>query len=175
MEGYAATSLRAIARDAGVDPALVHHYFDGKPGLFNAAVAEPAIAAVSASLSLDLDSPTLGHDIVKYYLEFWDTPEGTESYTALFRATCAEEGTELTDAYIRNSVARMVATRVATDQLENRAAILAALLSGLGYLRYVMRRPAIVAASPEDLAQVYAPQVERVLRDELPMAEFTAA
>ena len=40
-KGYDGASLRAIAREAGVDPALVHHYFDGKASLFVAAMALP--------------------------------------------------------------------------------------------------------------------------------------
>ena len=40
-KGYDGTSLRAVAREAGVDPALVHHYFEGKAGLFVAAMALP--------------------------------------------------------------------------------------------------------------------------------------
>ena len=40
-KGYDGASLRAVAREAGVDPALVHHYFDGKASLFVAAMALP--------------------------------------------------------------------------------------------------------------------------------------
>ncbi len=40
-KGYDGASLRAVAREAEVDPALVHHYFDGKASLFVAAMALP--------------------------------------------------------------------------------------------------------------------------------------
>ena len=39
--GYAGTTIRAVATDAGVDAALVHHYFGTKDELFLAALELP--------------------------------------------------------------------------------------------------------------------------------------
>jgi AcrR family transcriptional regulator len=83
--GYDAVSLRAIARHAGVDPALVHHFFNSKLELFAAARElpvdpEPFIAALLAG-----ERDTLGERLVLALVELWDRPDGFHGFLALLR------------------------------------------------------------------------------------------
>src|ERR1700722_9828946 len=85
-KGYDGASLRAVAREAQVDPALVHHYFDGKASLFVAAMALPfdprAVAEGHAGPPSDSTSSP-GVMVVAGFLTMWDHAEGTgSSFTA---------------------------------------------------------------------------------------------
>src|SRR3954468_16955229 len=67
-EGYRSASIRAVARDVGVDAALVVRYFGSKPGLF------------AAANDIDLGIPDLsespagehGERLVEHVLSRWD-------------------------------------------------------------------------------------------------------
>src|SRR6202046_5581195 len=79
-KGYDGASLRAVAREAGVDPALVHHYFDGKASLFVAAMALPFDPAQVADHAPGADeSGSIGAGIVLGFLTMWDKAEGSGS------------------------------------------------------------------------------------------------
>src|SRR5580698_10362370 len=79
-KGYDGTSMRAVAREAGVDPALVHHYFDGKASLFVDAMALPFDPAQVAGHAPGADgSGSIGAGIVLGFLTMWDKAEGSGS------------------------------------------------------------------------------------------------
>src|SRR4051812_50222767 len=61
-KGYDKSSMRGIAREAGVDPALVHHYFEGKAGLFAATLDVPVDPAelIARITSGDVERPGRG-------------------------------------------------------------------------------------------------------------------
>ena len=81
-EGYDGTSLRAVARAAGVDAALVHHYFDGKADLFMAAMAlpfDPRQVQLDRRRHPVRVSTLPGAAVVEGFLTMWDLAEGTGS------------------------------------------------------------------------------------------------
>src|ERR1700759_2778080 len=77
-KGYDGASLRAVAREAEVDPALVHHYFDGKPSVFVAAVALP-FAPRTVAMQEQPGKPTspsgAGTMVITGFLTMWDHAE----------------------------------------------------------------------------------------------------
>src|SRR6202042_150198 len=79
-KGYDGASLRAVAREAQVDPALVHHYFDGKASLFIAAMALPFDPrAVQQGHGDPTSTSSPGVMVVTGFLTMWDHAEGTGS------------------------------------------------------------------------------------------------
>src|ERR1700690_806087 len=81
-KGYDGASLRAVAREAGVDPALVHHYFDGKASLFVAAMAlpfDPRTVAVHEHPDVAESGASVGRLVITGFLSMWDHAEGTGS------------------------------------------------------------------------------------------------
>src|SRR5271170_5425833 len=77
-KGYDGASLRAVAREAEVDPALVHHYFDGKASLFVAAMALPFDPRTvqnghSAATSMSTSTSSPGTMVVTGFLPMWAT------------------------------------------------------------------------------------------------------
>lgn len=165
--GYDAASLRGIARTAGVDPALVHHYFEGKADLFAEAVV---LARVHPGRVVDgvLDGPVdaLGERLVRAFLGVWDEPEHRERFVALARAAMTNEqvGTLVRQFVSAEIVGRVTAhTGVADPQL--RGALAAAQIFGLGTMRYVLRLPPLVDASHDEVVAWLGPTLQRFLVD----------
>src|SRR6202167_2568775 len=94
-KGYDGASLRAVAREAKVDPALVHHYFDGKASLFVAAMAlpfDPRTVQKHEHLDSTTSSMTPGTMVITGFLTMWDHAEGTGSSFAACVAGMAGAG-----------------------------------------------------------------------------------
>jgi AcrR family transcriptional regulator len=165
-KGYDKASLRAVARQAGVDPALVHHYFDGKASLFVAAMAlpfDPRQVGARASA----DSSSLGEGIITGFLSMWDKAEGTGSSFASCVAAMA------VSSNVADSMREFVAERVWTHNpvkegesaamTRQRRALVSSQLMGLAFTRYIMRIPPLSTASPRQMARWAGPTLDRYL------------
>ena len=166
-EGYEGASLRAVARAAGVDAALVHHYFDGKADLFIAAMALPFdprqvhLAAQAGAPSSGL----IGSATVEGFLTMWDRAEGTgSSFVSCVGAMAASR--TVADAF-RQFVEERVwgqITPIAGESrstTETRRGLMASQLLGLAYTRYVLRVPPMSTASPTDIGRWAGPTLDR--------------
>jgi AcrR family transcriptional regulator len=169
IKGYDAASLRAIAREAGVDPALVHHYFDGKASLFVATMALPF-----DPLAVKDDAgtgPTVGGPDVESFLSMWDRAEGTGSDFASVAIAMAASPA-VADA-LREFVAERVWSVLVPNPGESasvtaqRRALVAAQLMGLAFARYVLRVPPISTASPRQIARWVGPILRRYAEEPL--------
>jgi AcrR family transcriptional regulator len=166
-EGYDGTSLRAVARAAGVDAALIHHYFDGKAGLFMAAMAlpfDPHQVQLNAGAGGASSSPP-GAAVVEGFLTMWDLAEGTgSSFVSCVGAMAASPA--VADA-MREFVRARVWQHIAPIEGESeettdaRRALVASQLMGLAYTRYVLRVPPISTASPSEIGRWVGPTLER--------------
>jgi AcrR family transcriptional regulator len=83
--GYAAASIRSIARRAEVDPALVHHYFDGKPALFGEVLDFPVNPEVLLRRLHETPREKLGSALVATFLDVWDDGIGRERFAGDLR------------------------------------------------------------------------------------------
>jgi AcrR family transcriptional regulator len=166
-EGYDGTSLRAVARAAGVDAALIHHYFEGKPGLFMAAMALP-FDPRQVQLDAEASGPasTLpGAAVVEGFLTMWDLAEGTgSSFVSCVGAMAASP--DVADAmreFVRARVWQHITPLKAESEetTDARRALVASQLMGLAYTRYVLRVPPISTASPSEIGRWVGPTLER--------------
>ena len=169
QRGYDGTSLRGIAREAGVDPKLVHHYFDGKTELFAEVLAFPADPSEIIERVVSVPREELGETLVRVFLSVWDTPVGRQRFAAMFAAAAANEEHA---RMVREFVGREIFVRLIErldepgagggqpGSVELRAALGAAQLIGMGVLRYVVRLPALADASVEDLVDALAPSLQ---------------
>jgi AcrR family transcriptional regulator len=167
-KGYDGASLRAVARDAGVDPALVHHYFDGKASLFVSAMALPFDPAQVAGQAPEAGSGgSLGAGIVTGFLTMWDKAEGSGSSFASCVAAMASSAS-VADA-MREFVAERVwkGKPVQSDESEamtiRRRTLVSSQLMGLALTRYILRMPPISTASPAEIAQWAGPTLDTYL------------
>lgn len=162
-KGFAGTSMRAIAADAGVDAALIHHYFDSKQQLFLATVALPVELLQKLELVAAGDRKDLGERLVRTVLEVWDS-ELQPSLVAAIR-------TALTDPALTRSIVEFFTLEVIgrvlrrddlpPEEANRRAGLVASQVLGLLIGRYVLRLPVLVDRQTEDLVAEIGPTVQR--------------
>lgn len=163
-KGYDGTSLRGVARAAGVDPALVHHYFDGKTAVFAAAMEVPFDPRVVVDRILDVPDDRLGESLVRGFLHVWDNPEGRERIAALLRSAAThDDPMTLLRQFLLHEVFGRVAARVGPQDLERRAALVATQMIGLAFARYVAGLPRVADAEPDELVAAVGPVIQRYL------------
>jgi AcrR family transcriptional regulator len=165
-EGYERASLRAVARDAGVDAALVHHYFDGKADLFMAAMALPFDPRqVHDDATRDETSSTAAVAVIRGFLSMWDKAEGTGSSFASCVSAMAASA-DVADAireFVSERVWRQGDAIAGEDDaaFQRRRSLVSSQLMGLAFARYLLRVPPVSTASPEDIARWVGPTLER--------------
>ncbi|MER6422266.1 TetR family transcriptional regulator [Streptomyces sp. NPDC001137] len=157
-DGYERATIRAIAKDANIDPSMVMRYYGNKEGLF--------AAAVSVDLRLPdvagLPRQDVGRALVAHFLDTW---EENEVLTALLRVGATNQaGAERMQGIFRDQVLP-VARQVCPDpeQVPARAALGATQLLGLALTRYVLRIPPVVALPREEIVAWLAPTLQRYL------------
>ena len=167
-QGYDGATVRAIAAKAGVDAAMVNHWFGGKEGLFAEAVLKlPFNPKDVAERLLDGDVDDLGERIVRTFLTTWDTTGGGV-FTALMRSITAHEQAAhvLRDFLIKHIVERVLRS-VGLDNLEFRATLVASQLVGMGMIRYVAHFEPLASTDIEVMVAAVAPNVQRYLTGDI--------
>jgi AcrR family transcriptional regulator len=167
-QGFAGTSVRAVATAAGVDAALVHHYFGSKDDLFLAALelrVDPRVALLPV-IEGGVDGS--GERLMRLFVSVWDVEETRLPLLALVRGVLDPGGQQL----VRDGFFRMVLGPVGTalelDQPDRRMQLVASQLIGLVVLRYVLAVEPLASASSEELVATYAPTLQRYLSGPLP-------
>ncbi|MGY1833987.1 TetR family transcriptional regulator [Blastococcus sp. SYSU DS0510] len=163
--GFDGATIRGIAGAAGVDPALVHHYFGNKDKLFLAAIEAPANPAELLPEVLAGGRENLGENIVRLLLRVWDGPMRPAAL-ALVRSAVANEWTAklLREFLVSQILRRVVGTLgLPTAEREARGSLAASQLMGLVMARYVLRVEPLASAAPESIVAAVGPTVQRYL------------
>jgi AcrR family transcriptional regulator len=154
--GFEGATIRSIAADAGIDPAMVMRYYGNKDKLF-AAAAEfdlkfPDLSAVPRE--------HLGKALVSHFLDRW---EGDEALIVLLRSsTTNEDAAERMQQIFGSQLEPMVATIVGPDA-PTRAGLVSSQILGFALCRYVLRLPPVVAMSRDDAVGWLGPTIQRYL------------
>ena len=166
-KGYAATSLRAVARRAGVDPALVHHYFDGKDDLFTATLDAPANpAALLGGLLAEAGGSLegLGARVVETFLRVWDDPQAQARLLGMLRNALEHEAALAgLREYLAADVLGRVGALMPPEEAALRTGLVGSQLMGLVMARYVAGLPGVADADPAALAAAVGPTLQRYL------------
>ena len=162
--GYAGTTLRGVARTAGVDPALVSHFFGNKDGLFAAALELPYDPTTLLASVLADGTDALGERLVRTFLGIWDATPGQGPMLALLRSAVTDETAAATlRGFLTRVLLRPLAEAVGGDRPELRASLVASQMVGLAVTRYVIRLEPVATAGPDDLAPALGPTLDRYL------------
>ncbi|MDX3248024.1 TetR/AcrR family transcriptional regulator [Streptomyces sp. ME18-1-4] len=160
--GYEKTSVRGIAKAAGVDPALVHHYFGTKEQVFEAAVEvafAPALSAPEAVADGPLDQ--VGERFARFVFGVWENPTTRKPLLAILRSAV---NNDTAAAVFRRLVASQLLRRIAAQldlpDAELRAELAAAQLVGCAMLRYVVKLEPLASADLEQIIARVAPVVQ---------------
>ncbi len=161
--GYAAATVRGIARQADVDPALVHHYFGTKEQVFVAAMELPFDPAERLPQVLAGDVDGVGERLVEMFLGLWEQPEFRTPMLGLVRsALTGEQGAAMLREFVGSALLGRVAAAVGQDD-PLRVQLAAAQMVGVVMLRHVVRIEPLASAPVDDLVLLVAPTVQRHL------------
>ncbi|MFE9976758.1 TetR family transcriptional regulator [Streptomyces hirsutus] len=160
--GYDKTSVRGIAKSAGVDSALVHHYFGTKEQVFEAAV-EVAFAPVLKGRQAVLDAPLeeVGERMTRMILGLWENPVTRTPLLAIIRSAVNNEtAAGVFRRLVAGQLLRRVAGRLDLPDAELRAELAAAQLVGIAMVRYVIKVEPLASADVEQIVERVAPVVQ---------------
>ncbi|MCO8277373.1 TetR family transcriptional regulator [Actinoplanes sp. TRM 88003] len=169
-KGYDKASIRAIAGDAGVDPALVHHYFGTKEKLFLAVMNAPINPGELIPQALEGPREQAGERLIRLAIGVWDSPAGSAAL-AVFRSALSNEWTaRLLREFVVTQILRRAVGEIIEDQAEApmRSALVATQIAGTMVTRYVLRIEPLAGADPDTIAAAVGPNIQRFLTDPMP-------
>jgi AcrR family transcriptional regulator len=165
-DGYALTTIRGIAADAGVDASLVMQFFGSKDELFATvmSISPHAVSRITAAFDGSLDS--LGERLTRAYLEVWEgEPEDSESLLAVLRRAVASEqaAAQLRDL-VQVRLTASIGPRLADDpDMLARLAVASSMLIGVIVGRRIIAIPSLASEEAEALIARLAPAVQVIL------------
>jgi len=160
--GFDKTSIRSVAADAGVDPALVHHYFGTKQQLFAAAVELPVDPETVLALVDAAPVEQLGETIVRAVATVWDSPAGPAA-VAVLRSLLAGADPALVRTFVLEVVLERIRVRIATeaDDARERVALAASQMIGIIVARKIIGVEPLASMPIEDLVAAVGPTLQR--------------
>jgi AcrR family transcriptional regulator len=160
-KGFAATSIRAVARQAGVDAALVHHYFDSKDELFIEAMAIPVDPRRIAAQIIDGPRDEIGRRIATVFLGVWESPDGQQRMKALFRSVVtSDEVARMMREGITQMIIQPVSRVLDVPDAQLRVGLVATQLVGVAIVRYLVGLEPVASLDIETLIDRLAPVLQ---------------
>ena len=166
--GFSGTTIRAVAAAAGVDPALVHHYFGAKDDLFVAALALPVDPRTALRPVLDGGPDGAGERLLRAFLSVWDDEANRLTLLGIVRGVFDPQGQRLVRDGVLQMVLGPVGAGLGIDRPELRMPLVASQLIGLVMTRYVVRMEPVASMGADLVVATYAPTIQRYLTGELP-------
>jgi AcrR family transcriptional regulator len=166
--GYGGTSIRAVAAAAGVDGALVHHYFGAKDDLFVAALELPIDPRVALAPAIAGGPDGAAERMLGVFLSVWDNPENRLPLLALVRGMFDPAGRRLLREGFLPAILQPVGVALGIERPEVRMPLLASQVLGLIVVRYVLEVEPVASLPAEQVVAIYAPTLQHYLTGPLP-------
>jgi AcrR family transcriptional regulator len=162
--GYEATSLRGIARSAGVDPALVVHYFHSKDRLFATVMKLPDGLFDNAVTLISGGTADVGDGVARLFLSAWEDPASREPLLAIVRSAVSHEQAAATlRGFVTDALLGRLGSAIAVADQSLRITLAGSQLVGVAMLRYVVRVEPLASADVGTLVAWLAPALQRYL------------
>ncbi|MBC7633057.1 TetR family transcriptional regulator [Aeromicrobium sp.] len=161
-KGFRGASMRAIAREAGVDVSLISHYFGDKSRLLVATMELP-VDPVDKIRSVIADGPDgMAERLLRTFIESWDPHH--EVFSALVRTALGSDDAHAPMLEVaRNVLVASLLEVLVGEERELRASLIASQLIGMATLRYVVRLEPLASADPADVVRQYAPPMQLLI------------
>ena len=163
--GFDRTTIRGVAGEANVDPALVHHYFGTKADLYAAAIQVPIGPAALVSAVADGPRPQMGERIARLFFTVWENPESREPFLAMLRGALGgnEQGTSGFREFITHGILGRLAPVLGGDRPDLRLQVAVSHLVGIAVLRYVVGVAPLDDLDAEEIIALVAPRIQSYL------------
>lgn len=166
--GYDRTTMRSVASEAGVDPALITHYFGSKRHLFADVVELPFDPAEVIPEFFAAGRDTAGARLARFIVGVLEVPESRSRMTSLVRAAASEpEAAELIRELIMREILAPLVEQLGSSDAELRASLAQAQVVGLIMARYIVQVEPLASLPPEALIRAIAPSLQRYLTEPL--------
>ena len=161
QRGYQATTMRAIAAEAGVNAALVHHYFGSKEQLLVAAMNLPLNPAAAIRELRDAGPrDQLGERLVRFFVRTWRDPETGQPLQALLRASASSDaGAATMREFVENVMLARLSMLLGIPRLRLAGGF--AQLVGFALAGTVIGIEPLASASEDELVALLAPSIQR--------------
>lgn len=167
--GFDNTSIRSIASGAGVDGALVHHYFGTKTQLFAAAIHIPIDPMSVIGPLREVPVEEIGHVLPSLLLPLWDSEMG-KGFIATLRSLLAGSDVSMVRSFLQDVIAAEVGSRVDNPPGTGRVRVqfVASQLVGVVMARYILELEPFRSLPVDQVAETIAPNLQRYLTGDLP-------
>lgn len=171
--GFEGATIRQVAASAGVDPALVLHYFRSKRDLYIESVELPFEPADAIRRVFANGAPGAGHGLVALLLEAWDPANKRPVMLSLLRSAVSDE---FSAALLRERLTREILvpiiSHLGSDRPDWRASLAACHLSGLGLARYIVGIEPLASAPDLEVVAAIGPIIQHYLTGDLALPEL---
>jgi len=166
--GYQHATIRGVADLAGVDPALVHHYFGTKQALFVAAVQLPVNPVSQLMAVLAEDPGQAGERMVELFLSIWDHAADQSPLLALVRSAVGDEhAAAMLREFITEEVLGQIAHRLGSPDAQLRATLVGSQIIGLAMARYIVKVEPLASAPAAQVVEAIGPTLQRYLTGDI--------
>jgi AcrR family transcriptional regulator len=166
--GWAGTTIRAVAREADVDPALVYHYFGSKDGLLDAATNPPQRWLENVAKTWTTPVPELGSALLRLMLDAWADDEIGPVLRAVLQTAAHEPSTrEKLRRIVESSL--MGVSQLGVDEHDRmvRSGLISSQIMGLAMMRYVWKIEPVASMSDDEVVAAVGPNLQRYIEGEL--------
>ncbi|WP_188273656.1 TetR family transcriptional regulator [Streptomyces sp. CBMA152] len=163
-QGYERTTIRAVAADAGIDPSMVMRYFGSKEQLFDTALTiDLRLPALS-----EVEPDALAEVMVRHFLDRWEGDPTDDALLVLLRsAVTNERAAERLHQILATQVGPALAAALGPDAAARVGGIVAAQLLGVALARYLLRLPAVVVLTRDQITETLTPAIRATLEGAL--------
>ncbi|BCJ77754.1 TetR family transcriptional regulator [Catellatospora sp. IY07-71] len=176
-KGFDAATMRAIAAEAQVDPALVHHYFGTKEQLFVTVMQFPMAPSEMIGEVTAGGAEQAGMRLVRLFVTIWDSPVGAIGASVIRTAMSNDLSMKLLREFLNTQILRRVVADLGLDpaQAPLRASLVASQIAGLAMMRYIMKLEPLASLPPEQVVAAVGPTLQRYITGELDGSGSAAA
>jgi len=161
--GYERATFRAIGAAAGVDPALVVHFYGSKQDLFRQVMSLPPDVASALVEIADGHREQMGRRLAELVMASLESPATRPIVLGRIRSASShpDAASLVRETVIRDLTA--LTTAIGSDRPDIRAVLIGAHIVGIALARYVVEVEPLASLSSSEVTELIAPTFQAFL------------